>query len=149
MRPKASGRLTKQAIELEEHDISYKPWMAIKAQALIDFLAGTSGQPEVGPSDPQTWNLYLDDSSSQEGYGAGLLLECPEGQECCYFLHFKFRASNNEVEYEALIARLSLTLQLRARQVQVFNDSQLIVKQVFGEYEAKEDNMLKYLAKLK
>ena len=36
--PKASGRLIKWAIELGEFDIRYKPWTAIKAQALANFL---------------------------------------------------------------------------------------------------------------
>jgi hypothetical protein len=35
----ATGKITKWATELSMYDIVYKPWMAIKAQALSDFMA--------------------------------------------------------------------------------------------------------------
>ena len=38
-KPKASGMLLKWVIELSQFDISYKPWTAIKDQALVDFIA--------------------------------------------------------------------------------------------------------------
>lgn len=43
-----------------------------------------------------------------EGSGAGLILADQEGRETTYALRFNFPASNNESEYEALIAGLSL-----------------------------------------
>ena len=50
--PKASGRLIKWAIELGEFDIRYKPQVAIKAQALADFVVEcTLDNQEVGGQD--------------------------------------------------------------------------------------------------
>ncbi|CAL8145589.1 unnamed protein product [Prunus armeniaca] len=45
-------------------------------------------------------------------------------------LRFKFHASNNEAEYEALLAGLRLAKEMGAEQIQIFSDSQLVVHQV-------------------
>lgn len=49
-----------------------------------------------------------------------------------------FKASNNEVEYEVLIASLDLARELGVEDIEVFSDSTLIVNQVIKEYQAKE-----------
>lgn len=84
------GRLTKLAIELGEHDITYRPCTSIKGQALVDFLlkipdegkniTQAKKQPEADePKDGQRWILYTDEAASKEGYGAGLILTIPRG----------------------------------------------------------------------
>nr|XP_027093651.1 uncharacterized protein LOC113714052 [Coffea arabica] len=141
VRPEASGRLTKWAIELGEYDLSYEPRTAIKAQALADFLAEltfTEG--------PESTSALAEVSTPS--LGAGLLLEGPQGEVCSYALRFGFPATNNEVEYEALIAGLQLARRLGAQQIHVRSDSQLVVRQVLGEYEAKEKTMQRYLSKV-
>ncbi|XP_057249944.1 uncharacterized protein LOC130591060 [Beta vulgaris subsp. vulgaris] len=64
-----------------------------------------------------------------------------------YAIKFEFLGSNNEAEYEALILGLQLCILAGATTIEARSDSQLIVGQVSGEYEAKEDNMRMYLAK--
>ena len=54
------------------------------------------------------WKLSVDGAAKAQGSGAGLILTSPEGIDIEYALKFGFRASNNEVEYEAVIARLNL-----------------------------------------
>ncbi|GJV49910.1 reverse transcriptase domain-containing protein [Tanacetum coccineum] len=49
-----------------------------------------------------------------DGSGAGLILTSPEGAEFTYALRFQFTASNNEAEYEALIAGLRIAAQMGA-----------------------------------
>ncbi|XP_027174611.1 uncharacterized protein LOC113774254 [Coffea eugenioides] len=155
VRPEDSGRLTKWAVELGEYDLSYEPRTAIKAQALADFLAeltfvegqeSTSAIAEVPTS--HSWTLYVDGSSNGDGSGAGLLLEGPQGEVCAYALRFGFPATNNEAEYEALIAGLQLARRLGAQRIHVRSDSQLVVCQVLGEYEAKDETMQRYLSKV-
>ncbi|XP_071914122.1 uncharacterized protein [Coffea arabica] len=97
-------------------------------------------------ADP-TWTLYVDGASSREGCGAGLLLISPTGEELPYALRFDFRVSNNESEYEALIAGMEMARKLGARSIKVYSDSQLIVNQVWGSYEVKEGALRKYVAK--
>nr|XP_027126139.1 uncharacterized protein LOC113742510 [Coffea arabica] len=155
VRPEASGRLTKWAVELGEYDLSYEPRTAIKAQAIADFLAeltftegreSTSAIAEV--STPHLWMLYVDGSSNGDGSGAGLLLEGPQGEVCSYALRFDFPATNNEAEYEVLIAGLQLARRLGAQRIHVRTDSELVVCQVLGEYETKDEIIQRYLSKV-
>ena len=66
-----------------------------------------------------------------------------------YALRFKFQASNNEAEYEAVIARLNLAHSMEADKLEVCSDSQLVVKQIEDDYEAKGENMICYLKKVR
>ncbi|XP_071909707.1 uncharacterized protein [Coffea arabica] len=147
--------MTKWAVELAEHDIGYRPRFAIKAQALADFLAegasltlteSSSLPTYIQPEEP--WVLFVDGASSKEGSGAGLLLTSPTGEELTYALRFDFPASNNEVEYEALLTGLRIAHQMGIIAIKVRSDSLLVVHQVRGEYEAKEGVMKRYLAKI-
>lgn len=84
-----------------------------------------------------------------EGAKAGLLLIDPDKVETTYALRFDFLASNNETEYEALVAGLQLTIKIGAKTIQVFEDSQLMVRQVDGSYDAKDTVMKKYRDKVR
>ncbi|XP_052192778.1 uncharacterized protein LOC127801573 [Diospyros lotus] len=145
-KPDLSGRMLKWAVELSAFDIDYRPRPAIKAQALADFIVEGTLPDEANEGISQTWTLSVDGSSSVGGSGAGLLLQGPDGQAWPYALHFEFNASNNEAEYEALIAGLRLAEQMGVRDLEVYSDSNLIVQQVTGEFEAREDVMAQYLA---
>ena len=56
-----------------------------------------------------------------------------------------FRASNNEAEYEALLAELRTILGMGARDVEIYSDSRLVVNQVEGSFEARDSRMKEYL----
>ena len=64
--------------------------------------------------------------------------------ECA--LRFRIQGSNNETKYEVLLAGLQLATSIVAQQVWAFNDCQLVVNQILQLYEAREDNMMAYLA---
>ena len=64
-------------------------------------------------------------------------------------LRFGFKASNNEAEYEALIAGLELAKEMKVESLDIFNDSQLIVCQINEEYQAREEKIAAYLLKAK
>lgn len=91
----------------------------------------------------------MDGSSNKNGRGAGLILQGPEGFIVEYALRFTFKASNNEAEYEALISRLKLPELLKVEFWATCNDSQLVIGQVTGEYEAKDHRMIRYLERAK
>ncbi|KAK3026499.1 hypothetical protein RJ639_041796 [Escallonia herrerae] len=121
--PEASRRLVNWSVELGEFDIEYKPRTTIKAQALADFIVECT-LPEEPPqlvifagNDP--WNLYVDGSSAL--------------------------ASNNEAEYEALLAGIRLAHALKVDSLSVHSDSQLVVNHVLGDYEARDERMAQYL----
>ncbi|GKD25041.1 reverse transcriptase domain-containing protein [Tanacetum coccineum] len=77
------------------------------------------------------------------GSGAGLILTSPEGTEFTYALLFQFTASNNEAEYEALIASLRIAAQMGVQNVQVNMDSKLVANQVLGTKNKKADALSK------
>ncbi|GJT62133.1 reverse transcriptase domain-containing protein [Tanacetum coccineum] len=56
------------------------------------------------PDSSSKWRLYTDGASNSDRSGAGLMLIDPEGKEYTYALRFEFETTNNEAEYEALLA---------------------------------------------
>ncbi|XP_052176660.1 uncharacterized protein LOC127790964 [Diospyros lotus] len=119
---------------------------SIKAQALANFFVEGTLLVEADEGVSQNWTLSVDGNSSVGGSGAGLLLQGLDGQAWPYALYFEFNASNNEAEYEALIAGLRLAEQMGVRDLEVYSNLNLIVQQVTGEFEAREDAMAQYLA---
>ena len=79
---------------------------------------------------------FVDGSSNENGSGTGVILISPEGHRFHSAFWFGFKVSNNEAEYEALLAGLRVAQELRASSVQCYSDAQLVVNQVLGEYQA-------------
>ncbi|GKG06816.1 reverse transcriptase domain-containing protein, partial [Tanacetum coccineum] len=85
-----------------------------KGQILADFIV--ERPEEDSPDTPmeeeeellKSWILFMDGSSCIDGSGARLILTNPEGVEFTYALRFRFDATNNEAEYEALIVGLNV-----------------------------------------
>ena len=151
-KPETSGRLMKWAIELSEFDIRYKPKTAIKGQVLADFVMEfTSAEPaEIAQTliDLPIWRLSVDGAINAQGSEVGLILTSPEGIDIEYALRLGFQASNNEAEYEAVIAGLNLAHSMEVDQLEVCSDSQLVVRQIEETYEAKSEKMILYLKKV-
>ncbi|GKF18470.1 reverse transcriptase domain-containing protein [Tanacetum coccineum] len=84
--------------------------------------------------------IYIDGASSGDGSGAGLIIVSPEGMKFTYALKFKFTATNNEAEYEVVIAGLCIEREMKIEEVTVFIDSHHIANQVNGSYEAKHEH---------
>ncbi|GJU10296.1 reverse transcriptase domain-containing protein [Tanacetum coccineum] len=150
-----SGRMLKWKFELEGYDIQYRPRASIKGQILADFIVErpeeeSPDEPMTEPEEiPEPWTLFTDGSSCIDGSGAGLILTNPEGVEFTYAMRFTFEATNNEAEYEALIAGLRIAEQMGVKNLQAHVDSRLVANQVNGSYVAKESGMIQYLNKVK
>jgi ribonuclease HI len=71
----------------------------------------------------------------------GALLLTLDGEQFKYMVHLEFKAINYMGECEALIFGLSTALSLGARQLLVKGDSQLIIKQVRGEYYCNDPSV--------
>ena len=76
------------------------------------------------------------------------MLISPQGDVLEYSLQFSFPSSNNVAEYEALIAGMRLALQLHAERLTAHSDSQLVIQQFLGKYEAREPIMVQYLQRV-
>ncbi|GJV20756.1 reverse transcriptase domain-containing protein [Tanacetum coccineum] len=124
-RPDVAGQLQKWSVMLGEHNITYRPRTSVKGQILADFLVEKPDEnppntPVVAtPSEP--WTLFMDGSSCVD----------------------------ESAEYEVLISSLRIAAQMGVKNVQVNVDSKLVANQVLGTYVAKEENMIKYLEKVK
>ncbi|XP_028068603.1 uncharacterized protein LOC114271192 [Camellia sinensis] len=94
----------------------------------------------------EMWKLFVDGASNRHGVGLGIVLNSPDGLVIKQAITLGFPASNNEAEYEALLAGLRSALRMKASALIVFNDSKLVVNQVSGEYEARDERMAKYQA---
>ena len=60
----------------------------------------------------------------------GLLLQSPTGEQLEQAIRLRFLASNNEVEYEAILFRLNLALALFVSKLRIYSDSQLVMEYV-------------------
>ena len=89
--------------------------------------------------------MHTNGSSNRQAGGAGVVLLSPEGDivECMIRLYFP--TTNNEVEYEALVAGLDLARAVGATSVVIYCDSQVITNQINGDYECKGERMRLYL----
>ncbi|XP_048605052.1 uncharacterized protein LOC125582405 [Brassica napus] len=141
-----SERLTKWAMELSEHDIVYKNHTAAKSQVLAEFLIELTPELEQDLILPSlNWILHVDGSSTSKGSGAGMQLQSPTGELIRQSFSFGFSASNNEAEYESLIAGLRLVKAVKAKRISAYCDFQLVVSQCLGDYDVRNEWMDAYL----
>ncbi|XP_075473957.1 uncharacterized protein LOC142505016 [Primulina tabacum] len=139
-----SGRMINWAVDLGEYDIEYKPWVAINAQALSDFLSEM-----VQPDEEEVWRVFVDETSSLAGCGIGVVIISPLEEKIKLSLRVDSRVTNNEAKYESVLAGIRASRELGASRIILYSDSQLITQQIKGVYEAKDDRMLKYLQLIK
>ncbi|XP_074336798.1 uncharacterized protein LOC141673971 [Apium graveolens] len=159
-KPESSGRILKWAMELGQFDLEYMPRTAIKGQALADFLlefdSAVDDKALVVLHPPHTeesleefphpwWILHVDGAVNNGGAGAGIVLMSPEGHHLMSAIHFKFYATNNDAEYEALISGLKIALEMGVQNLIVKSDSELVVNQVNGGFQARGSRTKLYL----
>ena len=77
-----------------------------------------------------------------------MVLQSPEGDKLKHKVRLQYQTTNNEVEYKALLKGLELAKSVEAKSILVLGDSQLVMGQVNGMYEAKEERIRKYLSRL-
>ena len=159
------GRIAKWGTILGAFDIKYMPRTFVKGQILADLVAEFT-EPEVDelPSDRNvdgklvgtvsqyylpTWEVYVDRASNQKSSGVGLVLTSPEKVIIEKSLRLGFPATNNEAEYEALFEGMAMVQRMRGKSIKLFSDSRLVVGQVRGEFEAKDERMQEYLSQVK
>ncbi|XP_042374978.1 uncharacterized protein LOC121969122 [Zingiber officinale] len=131
-----AGMLIKWVTELGEYNIAYQPRTTIKAQALADFLT------EIHQTDSEeTWKVYVDGSSTQQGSGVEVLLISPQEDILQLAVRLNFRATNNEAEYEALLAGLQVARHVGDTRVIIYSDSQLVTQQVAGNFGINSDKL--------
>ena len=90
----------------------------------------------------------MNGSSTLHVGAIGVVLQLPEGDKLKHKVRLQYQTTNNEMEYEALLKRLKLAKSVEANSILALGDSQLVIGQVNGTCEAKENRMKKYLNKV-
>ncbi|GJY79263.1 reverse transcriptase domain-containing protein [Tanacetum coccineum] len=80
----------------------------VEGESMEEYKAMETKAPENLRTEPDIWKLYTDEASNKHGSGAGLILIDPDGAEYSYALRLNFANSNNDAEYEALLAGLRI-----------------------------------------
>ena len=145
-KPEAAERMIQWTIELSQFDIEYHPRTAIKAQALADFITKFTFLDKDSLTDKaEWWTIQTDSSSAQKRGGVGVVIITPDEEILKYRVRLKFPATNNEAKYKGVLTGLRLGKALWAKNLLVQNDSKLVIGQIRGDYEAKEERMQKYV----
>ena len=96
------------------------------------------------------WRMYFDGAANHFGYGIGVLLISPHGdhipRSVCLAFSDRHPTTNNSVEYEACILGLETTLELGIRQMEVFGDSNLVLRQIQDELKTRDVKLRPYHA---
>ncbi|XP_074350707.1 uncharacterized protein LOC141690028 [Apium graveolens] len=155
--------MLKWAIELGQFNLEYKPRSAIKGHVLEDFiletpLEGFDGKKALVAIEPTNeecldkeeilepwWTLHIDGAINRDGAGARVVLESPEGHQLMSAIHFSWKATNNDIEYEALISGLKLALEMNIANLIVRSDFMLVVHQVNEGFQARGSQIEMYL----
>ncbi|XP_073120757.1 uncharacterized protein [Henckelia pumila] len=79
------------------------------------------------------------------GSGVGVILISPTQDEIKIDVKLDFQASNNESEYEAVIAGMKQAREVGENHILIYFDSQLVVQRVKKAFFAREERLIKYL----
>ena len=160
-----TGRIAKWGTILGVFNIKYIPRTSVKGQILADLVAefteskieellskGNMNEKLVGTISQYclpTWEVHVDGASNQKSSGVGLVLMSPEKVVIEKSLRLDFPTTNNETEYEALLEGMAMVQRMGGKFIKLFSDSRLIVDQVRGEFETKDERMQGYLSQVK
>jgi len=81
----------------------------------------------------------------KEGVGAGVWMQLPRGGALNYSYKFSFDCTNNEAEYEALMLAIQVLKSFQVKRVVKHGESELVIKQLQGEYQARHPRMRSYI----
>lgn len=147
------------------HDVSEKTalesWLAVLGKELRGAIglhfsqvptdlwqeAGRRERNAVSDAEEMTMNhLHVDGGSrgNPGPAGIGAVLMAPDGKKLDELSAFIGDATNNVAEYQALIAGIEMALDRGIRRLAIFSDSELIVRQIEGKYQVKNEGLRPY-----
>jgi ribonuclease HI len=143
---------------LDEYDIVYMTRKAVKGSAIADHLADNAMEDyepldfdfpdedvlSVAEEKLDWWTMYFDGAVNVCGNGAGAVIISPDKKQYPISVKLQFGCTNNTAEYEACILGLEAALELNIRRIDVYGVSMLIICQVKGEWQTKEEKLRLY-----
>ena len=103
----------------------------------------------ISLQEPLFWKVYVDGVANQRVSGVGLVLISLEKLTIEKSLRLGFSATNNKAEYKALLEGMSMVQRMEGKTVKMFSDSSLVVGQVKGGLEARDERMQGYLSQVR
>ncbi len=134
------------------HAVEESPGITIeRARSLLEWAADTIARsglhpPPVqvcfgakGEKAPECLRVFTDGAArgNPGPAAAGAVLLDPQGKEVERFGRYLGKTTNNVAEYEGVIMALARAAELGARRVELFTDSELLVRQLSGRYKVR------------
>ena len=140
-KPVQDGKATKWVLLLSEFDIKNVTQKSMKGRAIADHLAHCSSKEaeeiqgdfpneDIMGIEVESWKMYFDRATNQNGSGIGVFLISPKGTHIPFSGRLNFLTTNNATKYEACIMGLQATLGLGVKELEVYGDLTLIISQV-------------------
>ena len=132
------GKIAKWVLLLSEFNIKYVTQKSVKGRVIADHLAHCSleeaeeiqrdfSDEDIMGIEVESWKMYFDGATNQNGSGIGVLLISPKGTHIPFFGRLNFPTTNNATEYKACIISLRAALGLGVKELEVYGDSALII----------------------
>ena len=129
-KPVQDGKIVKWVLLLLEFDIKYMTQKFVKGRAIVDHLAhwsleeveeiqGDFPDKDIMAIEVESWKMYFDGPTNQNGSGIEVLLISPKGTRIPFSGRLNFPTTNNATEYEACIMGLRAALVLRVKELEL------------------------------
>jgi ribonuclease HI len=83
--------------------------------------------------------MFFDGSSCGVGARIGIVLISPQGTSYEFSIPIEKISTNNQAEYQEVLKGIKLLREVNAEVIEIVGDSQLMINQLAGEYECKDD----------
>ena len=101
-------------------------------------------KPSIGYVEHMPWTLFFDGSSCKQGGGISIVIISPRGASFEFVFQTKPMTTNNQAQYEPILKGLQLLQEEKAESIKIFGDLQLVINQLIGLYECKDDILRGY-----
>jgi ribonuclease HI len=146
--PILNGRIGKWILALSEFELKFESAKAVKGQIIADVIT-EHRDPSINLLEITPWALFFDGSLCGKGGGVGILLISPKGEIFEFAIPIRPNVTNNQAEYEALLRGLQYLKEAKAISVEIYGDLELVIKQLNGQYECRNDILRNYYEECK
>jgi ribonuclease HI len=146
--PILNGRIGKWILALSEFELKFESAKAVKRQFIAVFIT-EHRDPSINLLEITPWALFFDGSSCGKGGGVGILLISPRGEMFEFAIPIQPTVTNNQAGYEALLRGLQYLKEVKTISVEIFGASELVIKQLNGQYESRNNIQRNYYEECK
>jgi ribonuclease HI len=110
------------------------------------FYCGAShgGDEDVCMAEKGAWKLFFDGSICSQGRSIGCFIKPPKGADYEVSMRWEFGCTNNQPEYESLLTGLEMLVEVEAKRVEAYGDSELVVQQMKGGSQCSSGELNEY-----